>query len=124
MAFGFLMIGLTPSCQLVADIHTYEADPLDTGCNLPDPPDKPTSGLGKVRLANLFPSKDAIRICTRPANSTSYGRPVLRTSGRDAKTICGAGLKYPPVTIPVKVVTDGTEQPKIDVKIIPATKTC
>src|SRR5262245_21385192 len=88
-----LALGLaTASCQLVADIETRKADPLSQGCQLP--PFSPNDGGGKVRLINLLPSETTIDVCVRASGAGSYGRPILRSSGRDLNNICGAGLAY------------------------------
>jgi hypothetical protein len=117
LRWGALTFGLAAaSCQWVSSVEVYEADPLETGCKLPVPVAGTT---GKVRLANLFTSTDRIDLCVRPSGSASYGRPILRTSGRDVNDICGRGLSYAEMTKPFAVPA-GT----IDAKIIPATKTC
>jgi hypothetical protein len=116
LRFAALALGLaTASCQLLADIETREADPLADGCILP----QPVAGSGKVRLANLLPSKDRVDVCVRATGSPSWGRPVLRSSGRDRNNICGGGLPYEKVTTPFRIAPGLT-----DVKIIPAGKTC
>jgi hypothetical protein len=116
LRFAALLLGIVAvtSCQIVADIESYEADPLPTKCLLPAP--KP--GGGRVRLAHVLPSDSAIDICVRTSGGT-YGRPVLRSSGADKLLICGAGLKYSQVTVPFAVPTG-----LLDFKIVPATKTC
>jgi hypothetical protein len=113
VAFGLL----AASCQWISSVEVYEADPLEIGCKLPLP--VAGSNKGKVRMANLFASKTNIDLCVRPTGAASYGRPVLRTSGRDKNNICGGGLAYPQVTKPFAVPSG-----QLDFKIIEATKTC
>jgi hypothetical protein len=116
LRFAAFLVGIVAvtSCQVIADIESYEPDPLPDTCKLPEK----QSGGGKVRLVHLLPTDSAIDICLRPAGG-SYGRPVLRSSGTGKLLICGAGLKYSEATIVFGVPT-GT----LDFKVIPATKTC
>ena len=108
---------LVTSCQWVSSVEVYEADPLEFGCKLPVP--TAGSNKGKIRLANLFGSKTNIDLCVRASGAPSYGRPVLRTSGRDKLNICGSGLPYAQVTKPFAI-----QSGQLDFKIIEATKTC
>jgi hypothetical protein len=116
LRFAALALGLaSASCQLLAGIETREADPLSDGCILPPP----VAGSGKVRLAHLLPTKDRVDVCVRTTGSASWGRPVLRSSGRDPNNICGGGLPYEKVTTPFRIAAG-----KTDVKIIAAGSTC
>ena len=113
-----LALGLAvTSCQVLADIETHEPDPLPTTCVLPEY--VTGSAAGQARLAHVLPTTEKIDICLRTSGSPSYGRPVFRSSGIDAKTICGGGLKYPNVTAPFRVPTG-----LVDFKVIPHGKTC
>ncbi len=127
LTVGGLFIAIAAGCQAIAGLETRPADPQATGCALP------SSGNGRVRLANmanvgagLTDLTDPLNysdFCIRPSGSTDWGRPLFRDGGND--TLClgtssrPGGLLYSTETVPFS-----TPVGKIDVKAIPSGKTC
>jgi hypothetical protein len=99
-------------CQILGGITGYDVDPLPSqACSLP------SSGNGRIRLANLATVGASTDFCIRTTGSSSWGRPVFRDGGLTG--LCSRGLAYAQVTVPF-AVTAGN----IDVKAIPAGSTC
>jgi hypothetical protein len=115
-AFGALFVVAAAGCQVIAGIQTRGTDPIVTGCTLPGVQNTPSTGNGKIRLVNLATSGGNADFCVR-TSGTSWGRPLFRDGGDDG--LCRAGLKYQQSTVPFSVPVG-----KIDVKAIPAGKTC
>jgi hypothetical protein len=116
-ATAVLIAGLA-GCQAIANLSTRSYDPLPSvGCALP------STGDGRVRLANLANVTGNADFCIRTSGTSDWGRPVFRDGGNDKLCLGTAsqqgGLPYGLVTVPFAVPVG-----KIDVKAIPAGQTC
>jgi hypothetical protein len=116
---GSLFVLAIAGCQAIAGIQSRATDPLLSGCNLPGVGTTPATGAGRIRLVNLATTTATgnADFCVRTSGSTNWGRPVFRDGGDDA--LCRGGLKYQQSTVPFSVPLG-----KLDVKAIPATKSC
>ena len=116
---GTLFVIAIAGCQAIAGIQSRTTDPLVTGCTLPGVAGTASTGNGKIRLVNLSTSTQTgnADFCVRTSGASSWGRPVFRDGGNDA--LCSVGLKYQQSTVPFSVPVG-----KVDVKAIPAGKTC
>lgn len=116
-AAAVLMAGIA-GCQAIAGLSSRTLDPLPTvGCALP------STGDGRVRIANLANVSANADFCIRTSGSGDWGRPIFRDGGNDALCLGtqsqAGGLAYGQVTVPFAVPVG-----KIDVKTIPAGQTC
>jgi len=107
--WALAVAALIPSgCQVVAGVEQRSVDPIHGGCILP------TEGDAHIRFANLVPNDAPVDICVRSSGG-EFGRPVLRGGG----SACPNGFSYPQVGAKFSVRSG-----KIDLKVIPAGKTC
>ena len=115
---GTLFVVAVVGCQAIAGIQAWPSDPEPPAgaCNLPQ------SGAGLVRLVNAANVRNAsgstaADFCIKQSGTIDWGRPVFRDGGQDA--LCSGGLPYLQATVPFHVPVGS-----IDVKAIPAGKTC